>query len=84
MANVPWRVYPFGKMILVPETQNLIGPNQGLPLFTGDRFIDIDDDWNTPGQSASPGMIAAQQDFPLPMNVTAFIPKFATGDTPVP
>ncbi len=84
LYNVPWGNYPFGKMILVPETQNLIGPNQGLPLFTGDRYEPIDDDWNTPGQSAPPGMVAAQQDFPLPMNVLAFLPRFATGDTPVP
>jgi hypothetical protein len=83
-ANAPWGVYPFGRMIEVPETQNLIGPAQYLPLFTGDRYIPIDDDWNMPGQSAPPGMIAAQQDYPLPLNVLAFIPKFATGDTPVP
>jgi hypothetical protein len=83
-AAVPWGVYPYGKMILVPETQNQIGPNQGLPLFTGDHYIPIDDDWNTIGQSASPGMVAAQQDFPLPLQVLAFIPKFDVGDTPVP
>jgi len=83
-ANVPWGNYPWGKMALIPEQQNQLGPNSYLPLFTGDHYIPIDDDWNTPGQSASPGMIAAQQDFPLPMQILAFLPKFATGDTPVP
>ena len=82
--NVPWGNYPYGKMTLIPEVQNLLGPNQGLPLFTGDHFIEVDDDWNTVGQSASPGMIAAQQDFPLPMQVLAFIPKFVVGDTDAP
>ena len=83
-VNVPWGNYPWGKMALIPEQQNQLGPNQYLPLFTGDHYVIIDDDWNTPGQSASPGMIAAQQDFPLPMQVLAFIPKFTTGDTPTP
>jgi hypothetical protein len=83
-TDVPWGNYPWGKMVLIPEQQNQLGPNQYLPLFTGDHYIPIDDDWNTPGQSASPGMIAAQQDFPLPMQVLAFIPKFDTGDSKVP
>jgi hypothetical protein len=83
-ANVPWGKYPYGRMIEVPEIQAQLGPAQYLPLFTGDHYIPIDDDWNMPGQSAPPGMIAAQQDYPLPLNVLAFVPKFATGDTPVP
>ena len=83
-ANIPWGNYPWGKMALIPEQQNQLGPNQGLPLFTGDHYIPIDDDWNTPGQSASPGMIAAQQDFPLPMQILAVLPVFDTGDTKVP
>lgn len=82
--NVPWGKYPYGRMIEIPEIQAQLGPNQYLPLFTGDHYIPIDDDWNMPGQSAPPGMVAAQQDYPLPLNVLAFLPKFATGDTPVP
>ena len=81
---MPWGNYPWGSMTLIPEIENQLGPGQGLPLFTGDHYIPIDDDWNTIGQSASPGMVAAQQDYPLPMQVLAFIPKFVTGDTPAP
>lgn len=83
-ATIPWGNYPYGKMTLIPEVQNQLGPNQGLPLFTGDHYIPIDDDWNTIGQSAAPGMIAAQQDFPLPMQILAFVPKYIVGDTPAP
>lgn len=83
-ANVPWGVYPYGKMNLIPEKQNLLGPNQGLPLFTGDHYIPIDGDWNQIGQAAAPGMVAAQQDFPLPMQILAFVPRWVAGDTPRP
>lgn len=83
-ANIPWGNYPWGKMTLIPEIQNQIGPNQYLPLFTGDHFIPIDDDWNTIGQSASPGMIALQGDFPLPGQILALVPRYSVGDTLAP
>ena len=79
-ANVPWGQYPYGKMILVPEVQNQLGPANDLPLFTGDHRIPIDGDPNLVGWSAAPGMIAAQQDFPLPMQILAFVPEYEAGD----
>ncbi|MBB3453885.1 hypothetical protein FHT86_002141 [Rhizobium sp. BK313] len=46
------------------------------PLFTGDIRIPVSGGFQTPGQ------VAIQQDFPLPMNVLAFIPEVLGGDTP--
>ncbi len=83
-ASIGWGKYPWGKMQLIPEVQNQLGPNQYLPLFTGDHYIPIDDDWNTVGQSASPGMVAVQQRNPLPLQLLAILPKFVLGDTPTP
>lgn len=61
-------------------------PSQGvsaaaLPLFTGDKFAPINDDWqNWNGWEASMGMACAQQLQPLPMNILAFMPKVSVGD----
>jgi hypothetical protein len=79
-----WGARPYGKMILVPETQNQIGPGAALPLFTGDHRIEIDGDFNYIGWSAAPGMVALQQDFPLPMQVLAVVPEYEVGDEEQP
>ncbi len=83
-ASITCGKYPWGKMSLIPEVQNQLGPNQYLPLFTGDHYIPVDDDWNLVGQSASPGMVAVQQRNPLPLQLLAILPKFVLGDTPTP
>ncbi len=46
------------------------------PLYTGDTRTPVS------GGYATPGQVALQQDFPLPMQVLAFIPEVSTGDTP--
>ncbi|WP_439392327.1 hypothetical protein ACRQ5Q_22285 [Bradyrhizobium sp. PMVTL-01] len=56
-------------------------PDAALPLFTGDKFTPIADDWqNWNGFEAAPGMVCAQQLLPLPMNILAFMPKVEVGD----
>lgn len=63
-----------GKMIAAPPVQATLTSGDYLPLFTGDVYIPVDGDWETSG------MVAAQQDDPLPMNILAFIPEFIVGD----
>jgi len=83
-APAPWGSYPYGKMNEIPEIQNQIGSGSYIPLFTGDRRIPIDGDWNLVGWSAAPGMAAAQQDYPLPMTILAFDPEISVGDNNSP
>lgn len=71
--------------IIAPVWQNLaavpdkaIQPFNALamPLYTGDVRVPVN------GGYATPGQVAAQQDFPLPMQILAFIPEDFPGDTP--
>lgn len=79
---VPWGVGNefIGKMIemKVPNAINGPpfdpGPGSYLPLFTGDINELVDGDWTVYG------MVACQQDYPLPMNVIALIPEATVGD----
>lgn len=57
------------------KRSNAIGAGNAIPLFTGDGRIIVDSDWGLPGQ------VAVQQNNPLPMEVTAFIPEVVVGDT---
>jgi hypothetical protein len=81
--NAPqkWGVAPYGKLQTMKEIQTLIGPGFYLPLFTGDQREPIDDDWNLAGWCCAPGMIAFQQDNPLPLNILAAFPEFTIGDS---
>jgi hypothetical protein len=45
-------------------------------LATGDIRVNLDPNW------AKPGQVAVQQDLPLPVNVTAFLPETLDGDLP--
>lgn len=74
--EVPWT-----NLADLPEVPRANLPDAALPLFTGDKFITIFDDWqNWNGWEASPGMICAQQTQPLPMNILAFMPNLEVGD----
>ena len=46
------------------------------PLWTADSRLPI------VGGFATPGQVAMQQTNPLPLNVTALIPEYETGDLP--
>lgn len=75
------REIPWSNLVDLPEVPSSNAPDAALPLFSGDKFAPFNDDWqNYNGWEASPGMIAAQQTNPLPMNILAFVPKFLLGD----
>ena len=60
-------------------TYNYSQPPYGVvqpPLYTGDVRLPIQGDWETPGQ------IAVEQLFPLPLNVLALIPEIWEADDP--
>lgn len=79
---IPWGIGSqfIGKMIemKIPNAINDQpydpGPGSYLPLFTGDINELVDGDWTVYG------MVACQQDYPLPMNVIALIPEATVGD----
>ena len=48
---------------------------QPIPLFTGDKYLPINDVWRVQLNQQSYGMVAAQQIYPLPMGISAFIYK---------
>ena len=77
-AEIPWT-----RMQEIKD-RNTLTTKAGamIPLFTGDRFIPIDDDWNLSDYQASPGMAAAQQVYPLPMNIIQLVPDIDVGDVP--
>jgi hypothetical protein len=72
---------PWSNAVDLPSIPATGVPAAALPLFTGDLFAPINDDWqNFNGWESSPGMIAVQQLLPLPLNLLAFVPKLALGD----
>lgn len=74
--EVPWT-----NLVDTPEVPQDNAPASALPLFTGDKYVNIDDDWTSwNGWEASPGQVAVQQTKPFPMNVLALIPSWEVGD----
>lgn len=72
---------PWTNLVDLPEIPQGNAPAAALPLFTGDKYVPVNDDWqNYNGWEASPGMLCAQQTKPFPMNILAFVPKFELGD----
>ncbi len=82
-AEIPWGqgTQFIGKMIEAKFPQSVLGPpwdpgpGSYSPLFSGDLNELVDGDWDLTG------MIAFQQDYPLPMNVIALIPEVTVGDS---
>ena len=59
----------------IKERSESLPAGVDIPLFTKDERILVPGDWQVPGQ------VAAQQVYPLPLNVNAIIPEFTVGDT---
>lgn len=77
-AEIPW-----DNLVDLPEYPRDNVPAACLPMFTGDKFAPIDDDWQDwQGFSASMGMVACQQTRPFGMSVLAVVPTYDVGDTP--
>lgn len=64
-----------GKMIEYAPVQNQLSSGAYLPLLTGDLNVNTDADFEVLG------MVAFQQDYPLPMNVLMYVSEFVAGDT---
>ena len=58
----------------VPFRSSAAAMDTAVPLFTGDKEIEFDADYDTDG------FIVIQQNQPLPMNVIALYPQFSTYD----
>lgn len=72
---------PWSNLVDLPEVPQRNLPAAALPLFTGDKYANLNDDWqNWDGWQASPGWVAAQQTLPLPMNILCFVPEMSVGD----
>ena len=72
---------PWSNGVDVPSVPAVGVPDSALPLFTGDLFAPIDDDWqDSNGFMASRGLIGAQQLQPLPLDVLALVPSVSLGD----
>lgn len=80
-AERPWNVAP-NLMTEVEDRRNEFGAGNAIPLFTGDVFVRVGGDFNTTDNQPSPAMVAMQQDYPLPMEILAVIPKLHIGDKP--
>lgn len=81
-AETPWGESPHGELTEIQDRTNDISAGNTIPLFTGDRYLSLMGDFSTPDYQPSPGMVAAQQEYPLPLEVLAFIPEVDVGDMP--
>jgi hypothetical protein len=81
-GEIPWGQSPYGRLTEIAERSNLITAGNAEPLFTGDRYYVIESDFQTPDKQASPGMIAVQQSYCLPLELLALVPDVDIGDMP--
>ena len=80
-AELPWNVSPNLMTEQLPYNATLAA-GVAAPLFTGDVYISVAGDYSTTDNQPSPGMVAVQQDFPLPLEILAFVPEIDLGDMP--
>jgi hypothetical protein len=76
--------YPWEEMQEVKDHQNVITAGAAVPLFTGDKFLNISDNWNLPplqGNGPAQGMVAMMQVYPMPMNILSVAYDVEFGDT---
>jgi hypothetical protein len=81
-AELPWNVSPseMTEMSLGASMAPFSG--NAVPLFTGDHYLVIKGDYSTTDGQPSPGMVAVMQTYPLPFELTAFVPQVEVGDVP--
>ena len=77
--ELEWGAAPYPKMQAVKERGPGTTPGVAIPLYSGDYYLNIDDDWNT-DYEASPGMVAVQQTDPLPLNLLLTVATLGVGD----
>ena len=64
----------FATVVEFKERGNSVYAGLPIPLYTGDHRMPLDGLWDVPGQ------VCAQQDYPLPADILAFIPEINVGD----
>jgi hypothetical protein len=78
--EIPWDQAP-NLMTQLTEPNALAGAGNAVQLFSGDKYVVIAGDYSTTDGQPSPGMVAVEQDLPLPCEILAFIPELEVGDT---
>ena len=61
-------------LVEVKDRSASVFAGRSVPLYTGDTLIRINPMWRKPGQ------VCVQQDYCLPLSITAFIPELIVGD----
>ena len=74
-AEIAW-----SNMQTLQQSDALANAGIGVPLFSGDAFVVIDDDWSLADGQPSPGMVALQQTNPFPMNILGYVSDIDIGD----
>ena len=80
-VETPWDQGP-NFMTALTEPAAQAGAGNALPLFSGDKYVVLGGDYQTTDGQPSPGMVAVQQDYPLPCEILAFIGGIELGDVP--
>ena len=75
--EVPWGQTVKMRQLQDRTTSMIYG--QPIPLFTGDKYLPISDVWKVQLNQSTYGMVAAQQENPLPMGILAFIYSIDVG-----
>jgi hypothetical protein len=78
--EIPWDQAP-NLMTPLTEPNALAGAGNAVPLFSGDKYVVIAGDYSTTDGQPSPGMVAVEQDLPLPCEILAFVGEYEVGDT---
>jgi hypothetical protein len=80
-AEKPWNIAP-NFMTEMETPGNELNADAAVPLFTGDVYVSVAGNFSTTQGQPSPGMVAWQQIYPLPVEVLAAIPELDIGDLP--
>lgn len=75
--EVPWQ--KFSRLSELNDRTTTMIYGQPIPLVTGDNRVPIEDLWQSGIDRQSYGMVAAQQDQPLPMNILSFVYSIEIG-----
>lgn len=67
--------FPWTNMIEVKTRNSQTNMGNAEPLYTGDYYETVIDNWNMKGQ------IAIQQTYPLPAKILAVVPYYSVGDS---
>jgi hypothetical protein len=64
----------WNSLVEIKDRSSSIYAGNAIPLYTGDKFLRINPTWKKPGQ------VSVQQDYPMPLTISALIPEILVGD----